>query len=152
MLAFSLALLALASSAVTPPAEGKVAQAKRGMIEDADAVFIEAWTEPSSPGDLTMTQSRGLSRWVTVGTYLGACKEFVTPTMKADWLAKLDNLNTTLDAGGEAGLRAGYREGGLRTFARGDEGALDRLTVAQRKSLCSVNLEAARQVLAEIQF
>ena len=148
----SLLAIGQATYAGTPTYAAKVAEAKMGMIADADEVFMDTFSEPDVPGGMTASQARSFSRWVTVGSYMGACKQFMTAPMKADWLTKLDQLYTGLDEGGDAGMRAALRQRGLKMFDRGDEGVFGELKDTQRKQLCSINLEASRQLLSELRF
>lgn len=145
-------LFSTVSYAATDAQSSKVASAKRNIIEDSDQAFLDTLTESDGQAAMTSIQARSFARWVSVGAYLGACSEFVQPSLKADWLVKLDNLHVTTAAGGDAGFRSGLRERGLAQFEAGDGGSLAELTDTERRQLCAINIEAARQVLDQIQF
>ena len=146
-------LAAALAMAGQPTFAQQVAKAKQGIIDTADSAFVKTWSNIASADTadsigISAQQGRRLHLWGQLGATLGMCRQHSKPSDMADWLTSFDSIPPSIGPDAEA-IRSKFRELGMGIY---DEmrptylGSLG-LTFEEQKKLCSVELEAARQIM-----
>lgn len=152
-LAISIATIApLTAGAPQKSFADRVAKAKASLKESADKAFLRSWQETSDAAEkagINPTQVRTWHLWAALGTSLGVCRHHALASDRADWLTKLDEIDT---GGGEyaAEAKRQFRQLGLESYDETTPAHLAELTSAEQKQYCTIELAAVRQILTEM--
>lgn len=134
----------------------KVAVSKAKLVASADEAFVKTWAEMSESSaieeaGITAQQTRLFSRWAQAGANFGVCKSYAEASDVADWISAFDAIPVA--AGPEAAAaRSKFRQIGQKIYSDMSRSQLSDLglTALEQEELCTVELEAARQVSGEL--
>lgn len=152
------ALAFVVSSGVVSSAPAKtfadnVAEAKRAILLSADDAFTKTWEEQQADAarlGITASEARAMARWGMIGARIGTCYRYASPTDEANWRTKFDDLALQFGLAGSP-RRESWQQTGVGVFngSKDTLGPLD-LSDDQKHRLCTIDLQAARELLAEM--
>lgn len=146
----AVALIAsLGGAAPAGPSQVKIEEARRSLVEMADASFVEYWKghgDAAAADGVDPAFIRQSFRWIAPAYSLGMCHEFASPTEYADWLTGLDNFAQVLDGAQE------YRRDMLRQGKQLYQDGVDfdwpsTADAPYRTRFCAIELAAVRQYM-----